>query len=81
MWTFVGKYDAFIGLNLVFNPNNTSLFSSIDPLKSGFIVPNDAKDILKIKSAIDNTYIYVVSQNRNKILVFKKNKPYTRDYD
>ena len=79
--TFVGKYDAFIGLNLVFNPNNTSLFSSIDPLKSGFIVPNDAKDILKIKSAIDNTYIYVVSQNRNKILVFKKNKPYTRDYD
>ncbi|PCJ98000.1 MAG: hypothetical protein COA50_03460 [Flavobacteriaceae bacterium] len=67
--TFIGNYDAFNGLLL--KGNGKGAFNSIDAKESGFVVSGDAKAIAKVKSAVGGM-LYVVTQNRDEILVYKK---------
>lgn len=66
---FIGRQDALNGL--VLKGNGKGAFSSVPYDKSGFYVPGDAKSIVQVKSAQGGHY-YFVSQNRGKLLVFKK---------
>ncbi|SIQ79417.1 VCBS repeat-containing protein [Maribacter ulvicola] len=68
---FIGRYDAFNGLLL--ENDGKGNFKSIETSKSGFLVPGDAKSIIKVNSnQIDRPY-YIVTQNRDSILVFQEN--------
>ncbi len=68
--TFIGRYDAFNGA--VLQGGNDSNFKNIPVTASGFKVSGDAKSIVTLKTADANT-LFVVSQNRGKLLVFKRN--------
>lgn len=61
---FIGKYDAFHGLLL--QGNGKGGFKSIPVAKSGFLVPGDAKRIVKVKSVLGKS-VFVVGQNRDQV--------------
>lgn len=67
--TFIGQYDAFNGLLLEGEGNGK--FKPLSIEKSGFSVLGDAKSILSIK--VKNDSLFLVTQNRGKLLVFKRN--------
>lgn len=68
---FVGRYDAFNGSLL--KGNGKGGFEVIRTLDSGFLVPGDAKDMVSLKSANGKSPYFIVSQNRDRILVFQNN--------
>ena len=68
---FIGRLDAFNGGLLKNDPNGN--FEFIPCLESGFIVPGDAKCIITVKSNLDRSPYYIVSQNKDAIKVFQKN--------
>jgi hypothetical protein len=67
--TFIGRYDAFNGI--VLKGNGKGSFKRFEPLKSGFVVPGDAKTMAKLKGA-QGDYLYLAAQNRGPILMFRK---------
>jgi enediyne biosynthesis protein E4 len=69
--TFIGRYDALNGILL--EGDGKGNFKSIPSVNSGFVVPGDAKSATKINSALGGV-IYICTQNRGEILVYKKNK-------
>ncbi len=68
--TFIGRYDALNGI-LLRGVGNGS-FNVIESNKSGFLVSGDAKSMAIVKSVKDNQPYIVISQNRNRLLVFQK---------
>jgi hypothetical protein len=66
---FTGRLDALVGLVLLGNGKGD--FNSVRPNESGFIVPGDAKSLVKL-SAAQGSPLLIASQNRNSLLVFKK---------
>ncbi len=69
--TFIGRYDALNGL--ILKGNGKGEFTAIESDASGFIVSGDAKDIAMIKNANAAEPYIVVTQNRGRMLAFKKN--------
>ncbi len=69
---FIGRYDAFNGL--VLQGDGEGNFKPISAKESGFSAYGDAKHIIRIKSAVNDESLIIVSQNRGKLLVFKKAK-------
>jgi hypothetical protein len=65
---FIGRLDASVGLVLLGDGNGG--FDAVSPGKSGFIVPGDAKSLVKLSPSI-GAPIYFASQNRGKLLAFK----------
>lgn len=65
--TFVGRYDAFNGLLL--KNDGAANFVAIDPSVSGFIVPGDAKSLIKVKNKKYGS-VYVATQNRDKVFTY-----------
>jgi hypothetical protein len=64
---FIGRLDAALGW--VFLGDGKGGFTSIPPRESGFVVPGDAKDLVKLARK-DGEALYFASQNRSKLLVF-----------
>lgn len=69
---FIGRMDAFNGG--LFKNDGQGNYTFVPTVESGFLVPGDAKSILMVKSNLDNKPYYIVSQNRDSILVFQKNR-------
>lgn len=67
--TFIGRYDALNGL--VLKGNGQGRFVTVPTGESGFVAPGDAKAITRIKST-QGTSLYLVTQNRGRILAFRK---------
>lgn len=65
---FIGRLDASVGLLLLGDGKGN--FKASNPLESGFVVPGDAKALVKLSSA-QGAPIYFASQNRGKLLAFK----------
>ncbi|OOG77460.1 VCBS repeat-containing protein [Algoriphagus sp. A40] len=65
---FIGRLDASIGLLLLGDGKGN--FKAANPRESGFVVPGDAKALVKLSSA-QGAPIYFASQNRGKLLAFK----------
>jgi len=68
--TFIGRYDAHNGLFL--KGDSHGGFEAIANKESGFLVPGDAKNITLVKSAKGTKPYIITTQNRNKLLVFRK---------
>lgn len=66
---FEGNHDGFRGLILESQKNQE--FSIIQANDSGFNIPGNAKDIVKIKLKNGDELI-IVAQNQDRLLVFKK---------
>lgn len=66
---FSGRYDAFNGLVLLGNGNGG--FEPKRSLESGFVVPADAKAMVKLHQENGNA-LYISSQNRNRLLVHQQ---------
>jgi hypothetical protein len=66
---FIGRLDAHVGLVLLGDGKGN--FTAMNASKSGFMVPGDAKALVKIASAQGNP-IMIASQNRGKLLAFQK---------
>ena len=69
---FIGRYDALNGLLL--KGNGKGDFQVVKPQKSGFSVTGDAKDLIELKSSNNTPSLFVVSQNRDTLRVFKNDK-------
>lgn len=65
---FIGKLDALVGLVLIGDGNGG--FAPMLASESGFIVPGDAKALVKIGS-VNGSPIIVASQNRGELKVFR----------
>jgi len=65
---FIGRLDASVGLLLL--GDGKGGFEAISPRKSGFVVPGDAKALVKLSLA-SGAPLYFASQNRGKLLAFK----------
>jgi hypothetical protein len=65
-----GRIDAFNGLLLLGNGDGS--FVDVKPEKSGFIVKGDAKGLVQLYDGNDKE-LYLVSQNKDSLLVFSKN--------
>lgn len=65
---FAGKYDAFVGALLTGRGDGT--FNVKPARESGFLVPKDAKALVRVTT--DNADYYVATQNKSKLLAFKK---------
>lgn len=65
---FIGRMDALVGLILLGDGNGG--FEVAAPRKSGFVVPGDAKALVKIFPA-QGAPIFFASQNRGKLLAFQ----------
>lgn len=68
---FIGRYDALNGLLL--KGTGKGEFEPIKPINTGFLVPGDAKTIAQIKNAKGHK-LYIITQNRGEILVYKKSE-------
>lgn len=68
---FTGRYDASYGL--VLRGNGKGNFIAVDPVKSGFIIDGDVKD-LKLITEKNNCRIVVAAVNDTKIKCFNLNK-------
>ena len=64
---FIGRLDAALGW--VFLGDGEGGFKTVSARESGFIVPGDAKALVKLTRAEGNP-LYIASQNRSKLLVF-----------
>lgn len=69
---FIGRQDAFNGGLL--KGDGKGGFEMIRERESGFLVTGDAKDMISIKNTQGKNPYIVVSQNRGKIQVFRKNE-------
>lgn len=65
---FIGRLDASVGLVLL--GDGRGGFRAISPMESGFVVPGDAKALVKLSTS-QGSPIYFASQNRGKLLAFK----------
>lgn len=65
---FIGKLDALIGLVLI--GDGKGGFAPMEAAESGFVVPGDAKALVKIASVYGGPLI-VASQNRDELKVFR----------
>ncbi|MDF2157457.1 FG-GAP-like repeat-containing protein [Algoriphagus sp. CAU 1675] len=65
---FIGRLDALIGLALLGDGQGN--FRPMGVEESGFVVPGDAKAIVKLNSATGSP-LYIASQNRDKLKVFQ----------
>jgi hypothetical protein len=65
---FIGRLDASVGLLLL--GDGKGGFKPINPLQSGFVVPGDAKALVKLNPETGSP-IYFASQNRGKLLAFR----------
>ncbi|WP_406684701.1 VCBS repeat-containing protein [Seonamhaeicola sp. MEBiC1930] len=61
------RYDAGFGTVLLGDGKNN--FRYISPKESGFYVPNDSRNINKIKSS-DNNLLFIISNNNNETKIF-----------
>lgn len=61
------RYDAGFGTVLLGNGNND--FTFINPNESGFYVPTDSRNIIKLKQG--NEDLIIVSNNNDKLSIFK----------
>jgi len=68
---FIGRLDASIGWVLLGDGKGD--FKPITTRASGFMVPGDAKALVKV-TAFDGSAIYLASQNRGKLLAFQPQK-------
>ncbi|MGB7395062.1 MAG: VCBS repeat-containing protein, partial [Pricia sp.] len=68
---FVGRYDAFNGILL--QGDGKGNFDPIPAKQSGFLVTEDAKDMVTVKASGSRNPYFVASQNRGEIKVFQKN--------
>ncbi|MEM7380586.1 MAG: VCBS repeat-containing protein [Bacteroidota bacterium] len=73
--TFIGRYDAFNGLLL--QGNGKGQFEAIKPDESGFLVSEDAKAMGVVKSVVDGKPLYIITQNKSRLLVFRRSKNHT----
>jgi len=64
---FIGRLDASVGW--VFLGDGKGGFSSIPARESGFVVPGDAKALVKLARSGGDA-LYIASQNRSKLLAF-----------
>ena len=64
---FIGRLDASIGW--VFLGDGKGGFTSIPARESGFVVPGDAKALVKLARS-GGEALYIASQNRSKLLAF-----------
>ncbi len=69
-----GRIDAFNGMVLAGDGNGN--FKVVEPGKAGFHVPGDAKGLARIFGA-DGNELYLVTQNKDSLLVFAKNSKQT----
>ncbi|MDP5062642.1 MAG: hypothetical protein NWP64_12045, partial [Maribacter sp.] len=67
----VGRNDAFNGLLL--ENDGKGNYTTITTSESGFLVPGDAKSIIKVNSNIVDRPYFIVTQNRDSVRVFQKN--------
>lgn len=67
---FIGRYDAFNGL--ILQGDGKGNFKPIHTKESGFSAYGDAKYITSVKSALNDEPYIIVTQNRGKLLIFKK---------
>lgn len=65
---FIGRLDASVGLLLL--GDGQGGFESVNPRNSGFVVPGDAKALVKL-SPVTGAPLYFASQNRGKLLAFR----------
>ena len=65
---FIGRLDASVGLLLL--GDGKGGFRPVNPLESGFVVPGDAKALVKLNPK-NGSSIYFASQNRGKLLAFR----------
>lgn len=65
---FIGRMDASVGQILLGDGKGS--FRPVSPLESGFVVPGDAKSLVKLSSSAGGP-IYFTSQNRGKLLAFR----------
>ncbi len=65
---FIGRLDASVGALLLGDGKGN--FRASKPTESGFVVPGDAKALVKLISG-QGSSIYFASQNRGKLLAFK----------
>jgi hypothetical protein len=72
---FIGRLDASVGLLLLGDGNGN--FKAAKPMESGFVVPGDAKALVKLSSS-QGSPIYFASQNRGKLLAFKAGNSETK---
>jgi len=69
--SFVGRLDASNGVLL--RGTGSSLFEVIPNQESGILIPKDGREIQPIKTASGKEN-YIVTQNRDRLLIFDKNK-------
>ncbi|WP_111671787.1 VCBS repeat-containing protein [Algoriphagus litoralis] len=65
---FIGRLDASVGLLLL--GDGQGGFEAVNPRNSGFVVPGDAKALVKL-SPVTGAPLYFASQNRGKLLAFR----------
>ncbi len=68
---FTGRLDALVGLALL--GDGAGNFSPLKPNESGFIVPGDAKALVKLAAA-QGAPLLIASQNRDSLRVFRKSE-------
>jgi enediyne biosynthesis protein E4 len=67
---FIGHLDALNGLVLL--GDGSGQFTVLPAAKSGFLVEHDAKHLETVKTA-DGSLLYLATQNRDRLRVFRKN--------
>ncbi|MHC2992691.1 hypothetical protein OB13_14285 [Pontibacter sp. HJ8] len=67
---FTGRYDAFVGL--VLQGDGKGNFKPLSISESGFLVNGDAKGLARLVTAADED-LFLVTQNRDSLKVFKSN--------
>ncbi|WP_255590483.1 VCBS repeat-containing protein [Algoriphagus sp. NBT04N3] len=65
---FIGRLDALNGLVLLGDGNGN--FSPLSSSESGFVVPKDGKALVKL-SSVNGGPLYIASQNRDKLKVYR----------
>lgn len=65
---FIGRLDASVGLLLLGDGKGN--FEPVNPRESGFVVPGDAKSLVKLSTS-QGAPLYFASQNRGKLLAFR----------
>jgi hypothetical protein len=65
---FIGRLDASVGLLLL--GDGKGGFEPVKPRESGFVVPGDAKSLVKLSTS-QGVPLYFASQNRSKLLAFR----------
>ena len=72
---FIGRLDAALGW--VFLGDGKGGFVPVPARESGFVVPGDAKALVKLTSS-SGAPLYIASQNRSKLLAFSAKQQETR---